>query len=118
MAVAPTPVPYRWRSKTYQQLSAKNFEGLKVWFSVPGTTPAQVDRDTSEPQPDLGDNQYGIVRVYADGELWTTREIRKSGELLRIYSGIKKEQWQFEVEGRVNISNLQIATSVKELGLI
>lgn len=114
----PIIVPYLWRSKTYQQLSAKNFEAVKVWFSVPESTPPQVDRDTNDPQAVLGPNQYGIVRVYADGDLWTTRELRKSGELLRIYSGIKVEQWQFEVEGRINISNLQIATSVKELGLV
>jgi hypothetical protein len=114
----PIIVPYIWRSKTYQQLSAKNFEAVKVWFTVPSTTPSQIARNTADPQPELGDNQYGIVRIFTDGQLWTTREIRKSGELLRIYSGIKVEQWQFEVEGRVNISNLQIATSVKELGLI
>jgi hypothetical protein len=66
----------------------------------------------------LGPQQYGILRVYADDELYTTRELRRSGELLRIYSGEKVEAWQFEVEGRVAVSNLQVATSVKELGLI
>jgi hypothetical protein len=114
----PVIVPYLWRSKTYQQLSAKNFEAIKIWFTVPESTPPQVDRNTNDPQAALSPNQYGIVRVYADGDLWTTRELRKSGELLRIYSGIKVEQWQFEVESRVNISNFQIATSVKELGLV
>jgi hypothetical protein len=114
----PVIVPYKWRSKLFQQLSAKNFEAMKVWFTVPSTTPSQVARNTADPQPELGDQQYGIVRVYADGQLWTTREIRKSGELLRIYSGTKVEQWQFEIQGRVNVSNIQIATSVKELGLI
>jgi hypothetical protein len=106
-------VPYKWRSKTYQQLSAKNFEAIKVWFTVPDSTPPQVDRDFDDPQPELGPNQYGIIRVYTDGQLWTTRELRKSGELLRIYSGIKVEQWQFEIEGRVNVSNLQ---SLRPLG--
>jgi hypothetical protein len=115
---APTIVPYKWRSKTYQQLSAKNFEAIKIWFTVPPGTPPQIDRNTNDPQAALGPQQYGIVRVYADDQLWTTRELRKSGELLRIYSGIKVEQWAFEIEGRVNISNAQIATSVKELGLI
>jgi len=46
------------------------------------------------------------------------REIRSSGELLRIISGYKYETWQFEVEGRVLISNIQIATSVKELAVV
>lgn len=115
---APVIVPYRWRSKTYQQLAKRNFEAIRVWFTVPSTTPPQVARDTSHPQLALGANQYGIVRVYVDGSLWTSREIRSSGELLRIFSGIKGEQWQFELEGRVNISNMQVATSVKELATV
>jgi hypothetical protein len=114
----PIIVPYLWRSKTYQQMARRNFEAMRVFFSVPDTTPPQVARDISPQQPQLGDNQYGIVRVYVDGEVWTTREIRKTGELLRILSGIKGEQWQWEIEGRVDISNLQVATSVKELATI
>jgi hypothetical protein len=115
---APVIVPYKWRSKTYQMESKKCFAAMKLWFTIPSTTPPQVDRDTDEPQPVLDSNQYGIVRVYADDELFTTREIRRSGELLRIHSGIKAEAWAFEVESRVQISNWQIATSAKELGLI
>jgi hypothetical protein len=114
----PVIVPYKWRSKIYQQMSAKNFAAMKLWFTVPETTPAQGDRDTSDPQPVLAPDQYGIVRVYADDELYTTRELRRSGELLRIYSGEKVEAWQFEIEGRVQVSNWQVATSVKELGTI
>jgi hypothetical protein len=114
----PIIVPYLWRSKIYQQVAKKNYEAMKVWFEIPDTTPPQVARNTADPQPTLSDNQYGIVRVYLDGRLWTTREIRKTGELLRIYSGDKGEMWQFEIEGRVQISNLQVATSVKELALV
>lgn len=115
---APTIVPYKWRSKVYQAQSAKNLQACKVWFSVPPGTLPQVDRNTNDPQAGLGSNQYGIVRIYADDQLWTTRELRTSGELLRIYSGSKYESWQFEIEGRVNVSNAQFATSVKELGLV
>ena len=115
---APIIVPYTWRSKIYQQLSRKNFAAMRCWFDIPTSTPPQTDIDTDEPQPDLGSQQYGIIRVYLDGNLWTTRELRSSGGLMRIYSGIKGEQWQFEIEARVNVSNLQVATSVKELGLV
>ena len=115
---SPVIVPYLWRSKTYQQTARTNFEAMRAFFTVPDTTPPQVDRDVSFPQLVLGSNQYGIVRVYVDGNLWTTREIRTSGELLRIFSGIKGEQWQWEIEGRVVVSNLQVATSVKELGTV
>jgi hypothetical protein len=114
----PIIVPYVWRSKTYQQMARRNFEAMRLFFSVPDTTAAQVARDVTFPQLVLGDNQYGIVRVYVDGELWTTREIRTTGELLRIFSGTKGEQWQFEIEGRILVSNMQVATSVKELALV
>lgn len=115
---SPTIVPYKWRSKLYQQLSKKCFAAMRIWFDIPPSTPVQDARNTAEPQPTLGPNQYGIVRVYADGNLWTTREIYTSGELLRIYSGIKADTWQWEFEGRVLITNVQTATSIKELGLI
>ena len=48
-------------------------------------------------------------------QLITCREIRKSGELLRIPDGFKAESWQIEILGRVDVSNLQMATSAKEL---
>jgi hypothetical protein len=114
----PIIVPYKWRSKTYQQMAKRNFAAMRIWFDVPDTTPPQVDRDVTYPQLVLADNQYGIVRVYLDGQLWSTREIRKNGELLRVFSGTKGEQWQFEIEGRVTVSNMQVATSVKELALV
>ena len=115
---APTIMPYLWRSKIYQQFARKNFEAVKVFFSIPAGTPTQGVRNVNDPQLSLAANQYGILRVYADGNLYTTREIVRSGELLRIYSSSKFEDWQFEVEGRVQVNNLQIATSVKELGVV
>jgi len=114
----PEIVSYKWRSKIYQQSAKRNFEAIKVWFSPLDTTPAQIARDETYPQLVLGANQYGIVRVYVDDELWCTREIRRTGELLRIFSGIKGERWQFEIEGRVDVSNMQVATTVKELAQV
>jgi hypothetical protein len=114
----PVIVPYKWRSKIYQFQSKKNLSAFRVWFNVPSTTPPQTGRNTAEPQPILSANQYGLVRIYADDELFTTRELRSSGELLRVYSTSKYESWQFEVEGRVTVSNVQIATSTTELGLV
>ncbi len=118
---APEIIPFVWRSKLLQQRSKKNFEVMKMWFSVPPGTPTlSPTRDTSSPQPTLGPNQYAIIRVYAGDQpknlaLVTTREVRKSGELLRILSGFKYEYWQWEMEGRIEIDNLQCATSVTEL---
>lgn len=115
---APIIVPYTWRSKIYQQVTKKNYSAMRIFFNIPPGTPTQGALNTADPQAVLGPNQYGIVRIYADGALYCTREIRSSSALLRIYSSTKVEQWQFEVEARVNVNNIQVGTSVRELGLV
>ncbi len=115
---APTMMPYRWKSKVFQQVSKKNFEAMRIFFNVPDGTPDQSAARNISPTQSLASDQYGLVRVYADGRLVTTREIRNSGELLRIISGFKAEEWVWEFEGRVTISNMQAATSVRELARV
>jgi hypothetical protein len=106
---------YTWRSKIFKSPNKKNFAAMRVFFEVPpGTATQNPTRNTASPQT-LADDQYGLIRVYADGDLVTTREIRTSGEIMRIPSGFKADEWQFEIEGRVNVSFLEVATSVKEL---
>jgi hypothetical protein len=117
---APVMVPYTYRTKTYQQNNKKSYEAMKVFFSVPAGTPTQNTTRNTAPFADpswntLGPNQYGIVRVFADNVLVTTREIWANGELLRIASGFKAEEWIWEFTGRVIISNVQVATTAKEL---
>jgi hypothetical protein len=97
---------------------------------VPPNSPP-VNECPNEAPPDdpswntLQPNQRAIIKVYADiadenedgaMQLVTCREITRSGGILRIESGFKAENWQFEILGVVNFSNVQIATSVKELG--
>lgn len=103
-----------WRSKIFQPADKKNFQAMRIYFDTPAWAPTQVARVTTEPQT-LGANQYGLVRVYADGRLVMTREIRTSGELMRLPSGFKADYWQVELEHRVVITSFQMATSVKEL---
>jgi hypothetical protein len=62
--------------------------------------------------------QYGLVRFYADDELIATRELRRSGDQLRLPSGFKSDYWQVEFEGTVHVYSIQIATSAKELRAI
>ena len=117
---APLVQPYVWISKVYQMGNKENFSAARVFFTVPPNTPAQNATRNTTPASDASWNtlqtgQYGILSVYGDGTLLTRREIVSYGELLRINSGQKYEQWQFMVQGRVNISNIQVATSVKEL---
>jgi hypothetical protein len=116
---APAIVPYTWRSKEFQQTSHKNYSAVRVFFNVPPGTPAQSaspnTTKTSDPSWNtLSPGQYGILRVFADGNLVTCREIRTSGALLRILSGFKADRWKFEFTGIVAITIAKIATTVKE----
>jgi len=122
-----TMAPYTWKSKIYQQNTKKNYSAIRVFFTLPPNTPAQAacpnEACANDPSWNtLAANQLGIIKTYADvdctGEmiLVDAREIRRSGELLRIVGDFKAEQWAWEIDGRVIISNVQIATSVKELG--
>lgn len=120
---APLLMPYTWRSKKFQQTSKVNFSAIKIYFSVPPNTPAQNAVRNEKATLDASWNalqtgQYGVLRVFADDILVTTREIRNSGEILRVLSGFKADTWQFEITATVNISNFQVATSVKELGSV
>lgn len=107
-----------WRSKIFQPNDKKNFQAMKVYFEVPPWAPAlNPVRNTASPQT-LAADQYGLVRVYADGNLVMTRELRTSGELMRIPSGFKADYWQIELEHRVKVLSFQIATSAKELAKV
>jgi hypothetical protein len=109
---------FTWRSKIFQPPVSKNLSVFKVYFSVPDTAPTlNPVRNTSLVQT-LQADQYGLVRVYADGNLVCTRELRESGELMRIPSGFTADFWQFEIEGRVDVLSLQAATSAKELATV
>jgi hypothetical protein len=127
---SPTIMPYDYMSKVYQQPSKRSYAAMRVFFMVGPNMPPVNDCPNEAPADDpswnaLQSNQRAIVKVYADRadededgdmQLVTCREITRSGGILRIESGFKAENWQFEFLGVVNISNVQIATSVKELG--
>ena len=123
---APAMVPYEWKSKIYQQNNKKNYEAMRAFFTVPINTPPHNALPNEAPADDpswlvLENGQYGVIKTYADVDgtgnmvLVDCREITKSGGLLRLPSGFKVEQYQWEILGQVLISNIQIATSVKEL---
>lgn len=112
---SPTLNSYKWRSKSFQMGEKKNLGALRIYFEVPANTPAQnVSRDVSNPQT-WSSGKYGVVRVFADGVSLIEREIRTSGELMRIPSGVKADFWQVEIEGVVRVFSVQIAASAKEL---
>jgi hypothetical protein len=106
---------FLWRSKLFQLGSKKNMAAMRVFFSVPETSPTlNPVRDTDLTQ-EVTDDKYGVVRVFADGRLVQTWELRVSGELIRMPSGYKAEFWQFEFEGRIEIISVQIADTVEAL---
>ena len=127
---APTIMPYDYVSKIYQQPSKRSYAAMRVFFTTGPNMPPVNDCPNEAPTDDpswaaLQPNQRAIIKVYADRadededgdmQLVSCREITRSGGILRIESGFKAENWQFEILGVVNISNVQIATSVKELG--
>ena len=99
---------------------------MKVFFTVPAGTPAQNPYPNEAPPDDpswttLSPGQWAIIKTFVDLNndgsmvLIDAREVRKSGGLLRLPSGFKAENWQWEIMGQVTIANVQIATSAKEL---
>lgn len=108
--------PYTWRSKKFQAVNQQNFTVMKTFFKdIPwgGFTlnPVPVV-DINQP---LADDQYGIVRLYVDDVLMWARELRTSGEQMRLPSGFKGDFWQWELEARVEVVSMQAATSVADL---
>ena len=115
--VGQTKAPFVWRSKLFQTAQKQNFQAAKIFFTVPPNTvslnPVEVVGSPQVLQPD----QWGLFRVYADTVLVMTREIREpSGHpQFRLPSGFKADFWQFEIEARVEIQGIQVATSPTEL---
>lgn len=107
--------PFVWRSKIFTMPNKRNLEAMRVWFSTyPDSPELNPVRNTDLVQT-LADDQYGLVRVYADGRLVMTRELRTDGEFMRTPSGFKATEWQIEVEARVKIKSVEAATVAKEL---
>jgi hypothetical protein len=111
----PTPEAYVWRSKIFQAPNKRNLGAMKVYFEVPATLPALNPVPNTNLVQTLASGQYGLVRLYADGVLVWTRELRTSGELMRLPSGFKADFWQVEINAYVSVSNLQIGESAKDL---
>ena len=106
---------YTWKSKIFEMPNRRNLEAMRVWFSTFDDTPTLNPVAVVSPTT-LNSDMYGIMRVYADGILKFSREIRTTGEMFRLPSGFRAQYWQFEIEGRVQINSVEIATAAKELG--
>lgn len=109
---------YLWRSKEFQLPAPTNFAAAKVMFDIPSgiSTLNPVPNDTLVQS--LAADQYGLLRVYADNRLIFTREIRRSDVVFKLPSGFKATVWVFEIEARLIIYSLEVATSTRELGRV
>lgn len=110
-----TKAPFVWRSKIFQTPKKDNFNVAKIFFTVPPNTVALNTVEVFGLVQTLQATQWGLWRAYADGVLVMTRELRVSGQQFRLPSGFKADFWQFEVEARVQVDVIQVATSSKEL---
>lgn len=110
--------PYLWRSKTLETPDAKNFGAMRIRFKTLNDTPLLSTAPTVAPVQALAPGQWGLARVYADDVLKFTREIRSTGEIFRLPSGFKATYWQVEIEARVELLSVELATTAKELGSV
>jgi len=115
--VAQPVEPGTWKSKIYQFGEARNLGAMRVYFRETFGLPNLTTRATPPVGVDqiLTDDKWGICRIYADDKLILARELRKSGELWKLPSGFTADYWQYEVETRLKILNIQLASSAKEL---
>jgi len=107
--------PFLWRSKVFSMPNKRNIEALRVWFDTLPDSPEPNPVRNTAPVQALADDQLGLVRIYADGRLVMTRELRSDGEFMRTPSGFKASDWQIEIEGRVRVTDIEMATTAKEL---
>lgn len=108
------PVPAIWRSKKFQLGDKRNLGAMKVFFKETPGLPILSIRNSQVVQ-NLASNQWGVCRIYADDRLVQTRELRVSGELWKLPSGFLADFWHYEVETRLRVMNVQVASSAKEL---
>ena len=106
--------PGLWKSKILQMPDKKNLGAMRVFFRETPDLPALGDRDVSLNQT-LTANKWGVCRLYADDRLVFARELRSSGELWKLPSGFMADFWQYEIETRLKILSIQVASSAKEL---
>ena len=115
IAVSRPHQTYVWRSKKFEAPNQRNFGAMRCYFDKLADTPGLNPVANAAPVQTLAADQYGLVRVYADGILRFTRELRTSGELMRLPSGFKAAYWEVEFEARIMINSFEIATTAKEL---
>lgn len=90
---------YVWRSKIYQMPRPCNLSVAKIYY---------VNPDTDQPPT-------GVFKVYGESTLIMTKTIPASGIQMRLPAGKKYVDYQFEITGNLLVTNMQVASTAKEL---
>lgn len=106
---------YKWRSKKFQLNYIQNLGAMRLHFRTYSDTPALNPIPVVGRVQELQADQYALIRVYCDGRHVWTRELRETNEIMRLPSGFKGLVWEFEIEGRVEITKYEWAPTVREL---
>jgi hypothetical protein len=109
---------YKWRSKIFNMQSRKNLGAMRIWFDIHTGLPTLNPVANLATNQELASDQWGLVRVYADSRLVYVNEIRESGQIMRLPAGFKAQYYQVEVEARVEVSKIEVASTVKELAVV
>lgn len=117
---------YIWRSKTLETPNQRNFQALRTYFDTPATAGAGTFAQGWWDDADQWDDTliwndgaaFGYVRLYGDGVLRWERELRQSGDLMRLPAGYKATYWEVEVESSVPVYSVEVSTAAKELGSV
>lgn len=106
---------FLWRSKIMQTQQAKNVGVARVMFETLAGAPTLNPTPNASLVQTLAADQYGLFRLYADGVHVYTRELRTSGEIMKLPSGYKADFFQIEIQARVRVFSVEVASSAKEL---
>jgi hypothetical protein len=89
---AGTSLTYTWRSKKFRQPYPTNFGAALVYASSYPVT----------------------LKVYVDGSLRHTQSVA-SANIFRLPGGFRGVDWQLEITGAIDVSQVSMATSIEEL---
>ena len=110
------PGVFEWHSKDFRFNPRINLAAMRVYFETLPNLPV-LTTEVIQPTA-LNSMQWGIIMLYQEGELIWSREIRVDGEIFMLPSGYKSNDFRFTIIARVEVTAIDMATSIKELGSV
>lgn len=131
-------VIWRWCSKRFFMLQEVNFGAARIGTKLHHYTPLEPPpvgaelgvvtlpgtgsdgaAAATDPQfnMNLPNHAHFQLRVYADGKKVFTRDVIGPGTI-KLPSGFKSQDWQFEIIGRIPMAKFEFAETAKELSQV